>query len=163
MTEKNSFAYKLFLSLDITDSNLFFIKKLEPAPWKKSPFSKSWGPVKPSLFGNLVGGSSPPAERGRKGCTLCSRSFLIFFYLAFNSVDFIDIVFNFSSRVNISFQLWIYKVIFLNLKKLLLYSFNTCFLFHELQLCSYAGKYCYICAYSSGININKKAPHLFQP
>ena len=43
MTEKNIFAYKLFLSLNISDFN----------PWKKSPPlsqelpSKSWGPVKP--------------------------------------------------------------------------------------------------------------------
>ena len=45
--------------------------KLQP-PWKKSPPLsqqppfKSWGPVKPPLFENLVGGSTPPppAERG---------------------------------------------------------------------------------------------------
>ena len=60
MTEKNIFAYKLFLSLNISDFNLFFMWKLQPS-WKKSPPlsqqppSKSWGPVKsPHLFVSLA-------------------------------------------------------------------------------------------------------------
>ena len=32
-----------------------------------TPSSKSWGPVKPPLLENLVGGSTPPAERGGGG------------------------------------------------------------------------------------------------
>ena len=74
MTEKNIFAYKLFLSLNISDFNLFFMWKLQ-LPWKKSPPlsqqppSKSWGPVKTPPFGNLVGDSTPsPCRKG--GCTL---------------------------------------------------------------------------------------------
>ena len=70
MTEKNIFAYKLFLALNISD----FIFHVKIAPlWKKSlPLSqqspsKSWGPVKPLLFEYLVGGSTPPAERGGGG------------------------------------------------------------------------------------------------
>ena len=66
MTEKNIFAYKLFLSLNISDFNLFLMWKLQPPPWKTSPPlsqrspSRSWGPVKPLLFENLVGSSTPP-------------------------------------------------------------------------------------------------------
>ena len=40
-TGKNIFAYKLFLLLNISDFNLFFMWKLQPPPWKKSPSSKS--------------------------------------------------------------------------------------------------------------------------
>ena len=114
-------------------------------------------------FGWRLNPTCQPLQRGEKGADYVQEVYLQFFYLVFNSVDFIDIVFNFSSRFNISFQLWIYKVIFLNLKKFFLYYFDTCFPFHELQLCSYAGKYWYIYTYSSGININKKTPRLFQP
>ena len=32
MTEKNVFAYKLFLLLDISDFNFFFYVKIEPPP-----------------------------------------------------------------------------------------------------------------------------------
>ena len=32
MTEKNIFVYKVFLSLNILDFSLFFIKKLRPPP-----------------------------------------------------------------------------------------------------------------------------------
>ena len=65
MTEKNIFAYKLFLSLNISDFNYFYVKIATP-PLKKVTPSKSWGPVKPPLFENLVGGSTPPppAEKG---------------------------------------------------------------------------------------------------
>ena len=45
MTEKNGFAYKRFLSLNISDFNFFCVWKLQPLPWKKSPPSL---PVTPS-------------------------------------------------------------------------------------------------------------------
>ena len=73
MTVKIIFADQLFLSLNISDFNLLFMWKLQlpPAPKKshhtlsQQPPSKSWGPVKPPLlFENLVGGSTPSAERG---------------------------------------------------------------------------------------------------
>ena len=35
MTEKNIFAYELFLSLNISDFSLFFMQKLQPPPLKK--------------------------------------------------------------------------------------------------------------------------------
>ena len=68
MTGKNIFAYKLSLSLNI--SEFTFHVEIETTPWKKSPLSfpatpsKSWDPVKSLLFENLVGGSTPPAEKG---------------------------------------------------------------------------------------------------
>ena len=71
MTEKIIFAYDFF-SLNISDFNLFFMWKLQPL-WKSHPLlsqqppSKSWVPVKPLLFENLVEGSMPSAER--EGCT----------------------------------------------------------------------------------------------
>ena len=43
-------------------------EKKSPSLFEQPP-SKSWGPVKPPLFENLIGGSTLPAER--KGCTLC--------------------------------------------------------------------------------------------
>ena len=65
MIEKKIFTYKVFLSLNILDFNLFFMWQLQ-TPWKKSPHlfsqeppSESWGPVKAPLFENLVGGSTP--------------------------------------------------------------------------------------------------------
>ena len=51
MIEKKIFTYKVFLSLNILDFNLFFMWQLQPP---------SWGPVKAPLFENLVGGSTPP-------------------------------------------------------------------------------------------------------
>ena len=75
MTEKNIFAYKLYLSLNISDFNLFFMWKLEkshrlfpsnppltvevllsPPP---PPFLKIWLEAQPSLH-----------KRGRGGCRL---------------------------------------------------------------------------------------------
>ena len=69
-TEQRILVYKLFLSLDIPDFSLFFVKKLHLlplAPLKKvTPYfqaipSKNWALVKPRLpyppFWNLVGGS----------------------------------------------------------------------------------------------------------
>ena len=64
MKEKNIFAYKHFLSLNISDFSLFFLWKLQPPLKKVTPLSqqhpsKSWCPVKSLLFENLVGGSPP--------------------------------------------------------------------------------------------------------
>ena len=82
--QKNVFAYKLFLSLNISDFNLFLCKNCNPRRIKVTPSfpgtpSKSSGPVKtPSPFDNLVGGSTPiPLSRKRKRveegrCTLCN-------------------------------------------------------------------------------------------
>ena len=81
--EKNIFAYKLFLSLNISDFILFlfFFLKIGNLPAEKShlplsqqPPSKSWGPVKPPLFENLVRGSPPlsPQQKGKGGCTVCT-------------------------------------------------------------------------------------------
>ena len=61
MTEKNIFAYKLYLSLNISNFNSFFMRKLQPPekihhPLSQQPPSKSWSLVKPHLFENLVGG-----------------------------------------------------------------------------------------------------------
>ena len=59
------------MPLNISDFNLFFCENCN-TPWQKSPplsqqpFSKSWGPVKPPLFENLVGGSFPQ-QKGRRG------------------------------------------------------------------------------------------------
>ena len=65
MAEKNIFACKLFLSLNISDFTLFFMWKLHP-PWKKSPPLKV-EIFKPSLlFENLIG-SWPPCPPCRKG------------------------------------------------------------------------------------------------
>ena len=78
MTEKNIFAYKLYLSLNISDFNLFFMWKLEP-PWKKSPplsqqpSSNSWGLVKPPppFFLKIWLEAQPSLhKRGRGGCRL---------------------------------------------------------------------------------------------
>ena len=85
MTEKNIFAYKLFLSLNISDFNLFFYVKIA-TPLKKgkksppfSPFSQSC--QAPPLFENLVGGSTPPPCRKGEGCTLCLKQTIFIFSL----------------------------------------------------------------------------------
>ena len=97
MTEKNIFAYKLLLSLNMSDSDLFFMWKLQPPPpWKKSPHlsqqppSESWGLVKPPpLFANLVGDSTPSAERGKGGGGVTKRLQMTDRNLFFVSVGFI--------------------------------------------------------------------------
>ena len=66
MTEKNIFAYKLFLSLNISDFNLLFCENCNPrlkkvTPLSQQPPSKIRGPFKHPLFENLVGGSTTPA------------------------------------------------------------------------------------------------------
>ena len=63
MTEKSIFAYKLFLSLNISDFNLFLCESCNSRLIKVTPSfpaipSKSWGPVKHSLYENMVGGST---------------------------------------------------------------------------------------------------------
>ena len=71
MTEKNNFAYKLFLLLNISDFNLFFMWQLHPPPphEKSHPLFPCNLPLKvevlsiPTLFENLVGGSTPPLCR----------------------------------------------------------------------------------------------------
>ena len=68
------FVYKVSCQLNISDFSLFLMKKLQP-PEKCHPTlsqqatSQNWDPVKPPLFENLVGGStpSPPAEGGKVG------------------------------------------------------------------------------------------------
>ena len=71
-TKKDIFAYKLFLSLYISDFSFFYVNTA-PLPLKKSPLlsqqppSENWDPVKPPLFENLVGGSSLPCSNGRGG------------------------------------------------------------------------------------------------
>ena len=75
MTEKNSFAYKLFLSLNTSDFNFFFMWQLQ-LPLKKVTPSKSWGLVKPPpLFEKIGWRLIPPAEKGE--CTLCCRANLV--------------------------------------------------------------------------------------
>ena len=66
VTEKNIFTYKLFLSLNISDFNLFFTWKIQhPPPCEKSHSSSFPAPPlkvlsSPPVFENLVGGSTSP-------------------------------------------------------------------------------------------------------
>ena len=71
---------------------IFYVKIAIPPPpppppekshllLSKQPPSKSWGPVKPTLFENLVGGSPPslPAERGvGEGAPLLFMTLVLF-------------------------------------------------------------------------------------
>ena len=64
MTEKNVFTYNFFLSLNVSDFNLFFCENCTPPPEKSYPPlsqqhpSKSCSPVKhPTLFLNIFGGA----------------------------------------------------------------------------------------------------------
>ena len=86
MTEKNTFAYKLFLSLNISDFNLIFMWKLHPLPsptekshpsFSATPF-KSWGPVKPpfSKIWFEVQPPPPPQQKGGSAYYRGSPSFL---------------------------------------------------------------------------------------
>ena len=103
MTEKNIFAYKLFLSLNISYFNFFFLwENRNPPPPEKSyltlslqPLSKSWGPGKlpflkiwlkaqPPSGRNLVRGSTsslPPTCRKGGGeyalCTCHSKTIFV--------------------------------------------------------------------------------------
>ena len=90
MTEKDVFAYKLFLSLNVSDFNLYLCENFNPpSPWKSHPLLKV--DVLPStpLFKNLVGGWTFPCRKGGGGCTLCygywpcsflGKSFINFFW-----------------------------------------------------------------------------------
>ena len=73
MTEKNIFAYKLFLSLNISDLNLFFMWQLQhpPPPLKnvtpplsQQPPSKNWGPFK-HPFLKIWLEAQTPCRKGR--------------------------------------------------------------------------------------------------
>ena len=68
MTEKNIFVLYTFFLLNISDFILFFMWKLKPIlksppPLSQKPHSKNWDPVKPPLFENLVGGSTPSPQQ----------------------------------------------------------------------------------------------------
>ena len=66
MTEKNIFAYKLFLSLNISDFNLFYVEIATPL--KKVTPLEMLRSFQAPLFANLVGGPTPPPPPpGRKG------------------------------------------------------------------------------------------------
>ena len=61
------------MSLNISGFNLFFMWQLQPL-WKKvtpsfpaNPPLKSWGPIRLTLFENLVEGSPPPPPPAEKG------------------------------------------------------------------------------------------------
>ena len=99
MIEKKIFTYKVFLSLNILDFNLFFMWQLQ-TPWKKSPHlfsqeppSESWGPVKAPLFENLVGGSTPPPSPFRKvgGVHTMRTIYSSRFYFTFNQFGRVQI------------------------------------------------------------------------
>ena len=75
-----------------------------------------------------------------------------------------SVVFNsvyFSPRLNISFELSIYQVRFLNLENLFSRCFSTFVLFHKLQLYSYIGKVWYI--YVIEIKMNKPPSFILTP
>ena len=74
MTEKNIFAYKLFLSLNISDFSLFFmwklqpvLKKITPPSLSQQPPSKSWAPVKPTFLKIWLEAQPPPSPAKRGG------------------------------------------------------------------------------------------------
>ena len=77
ITKENIFAYKLFLSLNISDFNLFFMWKLQP-PWKKSPPLSQQPPLKvevlssPPLFKIWLEAQPLPPHLAERGCTLCN-------------------------------------------------------------------------------------------
>ena len=77
MTEKNIFAYKLFLSLNISDFNLFLCENCNP-PEKAPPLSQQ-PPLKvevlssPPFFENLVGVELKISERGGGVPTMSHR------------------------------------------------------------------------------------------
>ena len=80
MTEKNIFAYKLFLSLNISDFNLFFVWKLQLPLKKGTSLFPSNPPLKVEILSNFPFwkfgwrfNPPPPPHRkwGRGQCTLC--------------------------------------------------------------------------------------------
>ena len=82
MREKNIFAYKPFLLLNISDFK-FSCENCKPPspapPWKSSSplsqqfTSKSWGPVKSQLLENLVGALTPLSACRIRGLHTMSR------------------------------------------------------------------------------------------
>ena len=72
MTEKNIFAYKLFLTLNISDFSLFFMWQLQPLPEKSHPPLSQQPPLKVEALSSsppflkiwLEAHPPPPAERG---------------------------------------------------------------------------------------------------
>ena len=89
MTEKNIFAYRLFLSLNISDFNLFFCENCNPSPEKKSPPLSQQPPLKVEVlssppFWKYGWRFNPPAERVKEGgCTLFMRctTFIVLCYI----------------------------------------------------------------------------------
>ena len=83
MTEKNIFAYKLCLSLNISDFSLFFMWKLQP-PEKSHTLFPSNPPLKAEVLSSLE-------ERGGGGAHYVSgkASFLTFLFLLYGC-DFPD-------------------------------------------------------------------------
>ena len=81
MTEKNIFAYKLFLTLNISDFDLFLCENCNPLK-KSHPLFPSNPLLKVEVLSSLpflkiwleVQTPHPPAERGR-GCTLFQYNF----------------------------------------------------------------------------------------
>ena len=119
MTDKNFFAYKLFLSLNISDFNLFLCENCNPPEKSNPPLSqqtpsKSWGPVKPAPFWKFGGSTPPPpAERG-EGCplyvfiTLIITNFWEFhfnYYELFNEENLLKILFiKFAKSMNYRYK-----------------------------------------------------------
>ena len=123
MTEKNIFAYKLFLSLNISDFNLFlcencnpFLKKKHPL-FPSSPLQKLRSCQAPSFwkFGWRV--NRPPPCRKGGGCAHTMFLFYISFYISISTNHFSKI---FRTSFNI-----IWKKIFIT---------NFYFLTDSLQL-----------------------------
>ena len=74
MTEKNIFAYKLLLSLNMSDSDLFFMWKLQPPPPEKSHLIfPSNPPLKVEVLSNpppflkIWLETQPPLQKGGRG------------------------------------------------------------------------------------------------
>ena len=89
MTEKDIFAYKLFLSLNISDFNLFLWENcIPPPPWKKlSPLSQQ-PPLKAEVlprppFWKFGWRLNPPLQKAwgvGGGCPLCIQYLFIYVY-----------------------------------------------------------------------------------
>ena len=76
MTDKNVFACKLFLLLNISDFNVFLCENCNP-PKKGHPLFPSNPRLKAevlSMVRDLTPPLPPPAERGGRGCQLCKHS-----------------------------------------------------------------------------------------
>ena len=63
MTEKNIFAHKLFLPLNIADFDLFLCENCNPLFPSKPPLKVEVLSSPPGLIENLVGGSTPPQQK----------------------------------------------------------------------------------------------------